>query len=342
MAITAGTVYVASYHTAVGNYSDTVGGFSAQVDSEDLHAPASGSSGGNGVYAYGGTQFPNQTYNATNYWVDVTFNTHFVDMAPPSVVSTVPVSNATGVSTSIAAITATFDRSVVASSIQFRLTGQNNQVVAGTVSYNDSNFTTTFQPSAALATGTTYTASISGARNQSGLAMTSTYVWSFTTVGQYSLFPSTATPATVTVQDPNAVELGMKFTSDVSGNVTGVRFYKGPSNTGTHVGNLWTASGQLLATVTFTNETASGWQQASFAQPVAIAAGTTYVISYHTNVGFYSVDGGYFNSPVDNAPLHGVGNGTSANGVYMYGGSQFPNQSYNASNYWVDVVFMPN
>jgi hypothetical protein len=335
VAITAGTVYVASYHTAAGNYSDTVSGFSAQLDNEDLHAPASGSSGGTGVYAYGGT---------TNYWVDVIFNTQNIDMVPPSVVSTVPVSNATGVSTSIAAVTATFDRSVVASSIQFTLTGPNNQAVAGTVSYNDSNFTTTFQPSAALATGTTYTASISGARSQSGNSMTSPYSWSFSTVRSCpcSLFPSTATPATVTAQDPNALELGMKFTSDVSGNVTGVRFYKGPSNTGTHIGNLWSSSGQLLATVTFTNETASGWQQASFAQPVAIAAGTTYVISYHTNVGFYSVDGGYFNSPVDNVPLHGVGNGTSANGVYMYGGSQFPNQSYNASNYWVDVVFMPN
>jgi len=344
VAITAGTVYVASYHTAVGNYSDTVGGFSAQLDNEDLHAPASGSSGGNGVYAYGGTQFPNQTYNATNYWVDVIFNTQNIDMAPPSVVSTVPVSNATGVSTSIAAVTATFDRSVVASSIQFTLTGPNNQAVAGTVSYNDSNFTTTFQPSAALATGTTYTASISGARSQAGFSMTSPYSWSFSTVRSCpcSLFPSTATPATVTAQDPNALELGMKFTSDVSGNVTGVRFYKGPSNTGTHIGNLWSSSGQLLATVTFTNETAGGWQQASFAQPVAIAAGTTYVISYHTNVGFYSFDGGYFNSPVDNVPLHGVGNGTSANGVYKYGGSQFPTQSYNASNYWVDVVFMPN
>ena len=43
--------------------------------------------------------------------------------------------------------------------------------------------------------------------------------------------------------------------------ITGVRFYKAAANTGTHIGNLWTASGTLLATGTFTGETAIGWQQ---------------------------------------------------------------------------------
>ena len=50
----------------------------------------------------------------------------------------------------------------------------------------------------------------------------------------------------------------------------GIRFYKAAANTGTHIGNLWTASGQLLASATFTNETASGWQQVNFASPVPI------------------------------------------------------------------------
>jgi len=33
-------------------------------------------------------------------------------------------------------------------------------------------------------------------------------------------------------------------------------------------GNLWTTSGTLLATATFSNETASGWQEVTFATPV--------------------------------------------------------------------------
>jgi Ca2+-binding RTX toxin-like protein len=39
-----------------------------------LSAPSSGEVGGNGIYAYGASlQFPNQTYQAANYWVDLVF-----------------------------------------------------------------------------------------------------------------------------------------------------------------------------------------------------------------------------------------------------------------------------
>ena len=61
----------------------------------------------------------------------------------------------------------------------------------------------------------------------------------------------------------------MKFRSDVTGYVTGVRFYKGSQNTGTHTGELWSSTGQLLATATFSSESASGWQQLNFANPVS-------------------------------------------------------------------------
>src|SRR4029450_483759 len=90
-----------------------------------------------------------------------------------------------------------------------------------------------------------------------------------------------STPANPSINDPNAVELGVKFTSDVSGFITGIRFYKGAGNTGTHVGSLWTSGGQQLPTATFSNESASGWQQVDFASPVPVAANTVYVASYH-------------------------------------------------------------
>ena len=72
---------------------------------------------------------------------------------------------------------------------------------------------------------------------------------------------SRATPTNVTENDPNAVDLGVKFQASTNGTIIGIRFYKGPQNTGTHTGDLWTTSGTLLASATFTNETASGWQQ---------------------------------------------------------------------------------
>ena len=83
-----------------------------------------------------------------------------------------------------------------------------------------------------------------------------------------SLFNTGDTPAIVTVNDPNSVELGVKFQASTTGTITGIRFYKGPQNTGTHVADLWSATGTLLATATFTNETASGWQQVNLSTPV--------------------------------------------------------------------------
>ncbi|HEX2698692.1 MAG TPA: N,N-dimethylformamidase beta subunit family domain-containing protein, partial [Acidimicrobiales bacterium] len=154
-----------------------------------------------------------------------------------------------------------------------------------------------------------------------------------------SLFATSAVPTVTSSSEAAALELGVKFSSDVNGSVTGVRFYKGTGNTGTHTGTLWTSGGTRLATATFTAETGSGWQQVTFPSPVAISAGATYVASYYTPSGRYAVDGNYFAVAVDSPPLHAVkSTANSGNGVYFYGAG-FPYQSYNASNYWVDVVF---
>jgi hypothetical protein len=148
------------------------------------------------------------------------------------------------------------------------------------------------------------------------------------------------TPATIDSNDTLGNELGVKFTSDVTGSVTGIRFYKAAANTGTHVGSLWTASGTLLASATFANESASGWQTVQFSSPVAIAPGTTYVAGYFDPNGHYSYSGAAFTSPFDNAPLHAISTNVSGNGVFGYTATPaFPTSTFNAANYWVDVLF---
>ena len=134
----------------------------------------------------------------------------------------------------------------------------------------------------------------------------------------------------------------MKFQSDVAGTITGISFYKGSQNTGTHDAHLWTASGTLLASATFTNETNSGWQTVALDNPVQIDAGTTYVVSYHTD-GNYSATGDFFASSLTNGHLTGLSDALAGgNGLYAYGDSGlFPSNSYNKSNYYVDVVFRP-
>ena len=111
----------------------------------------------------------------------------------------------------------------------------------------------------------------------------------------------------------------------------GIRFYKAAANTGTHIGSLWTADGQRLAQVTFTGETASGWQQANFSTPVEVQPNTTYVASYYAPNGRFAATADYFHRApapgphggaiVDSAPLHalrstGITTTTTTNGVY--------------------------
>jgi Domain of unknown function (DUF4082) len=164
------------------------------------------------------------------------------------------------------------------------------------------------------------TPQISGVeRNRGGAALT--------------MFSASSTPSQTNVDAGYDFELGMIFFADSAGTANGVHFYKGDADTGTHTGHLWTASGTLLATVTFSGETASGWQYMAFSSPVSLNAGTRYVVSYHTTTGF-SLDQNYFTSQVDNPPLHVPAGG----GVYG-AGSTFPSQVYADSNYWVDVDY---
>jgi hypothetical protein len=155
------------------------------------------------------------------------------------------------------------------------------------------------------------------------------------------LWSTTAVPQTPWINQPQAVEIGVKFIPAVDGYITGLRFYKGTGNTGSHTGHLWTITGQQLAEAAFTNETASGWQTVYFSTPVAVTANTTYVASYFSRQGNFAVNRNYFNRTYTNYPLTAPSNNDSGgNGVYFYGpNGGFPNQSHQASNYWIDVLF---
>src|SRR5262249_16198017 len=162
-----------------------------------------------------------------------------------AVALTSPTSGATNASVT-APVQASFNKNVVLSSIQFTLAGPNGAGVPGTLGYNPTTYTASFATRGPLSMGTAYTTTVTGATDTTGNTMTAPYSWSFTTMScPCTLFPANATPATASVNDPAAVELGVKFRADLSGYVNGVRFYKGSGNTGTHVGNLWTSGGTL-------------------------------------------------------------------------------------------------
>jgi hypothetical protein len=340
IAVTANTTYIASYYAPNGRYAADDNTFAdAGVDNAPLHALRNGVDGGNGVYRYGsGGGFPTNTWLSANYWVDVVFTDNGVDTTPPSVSATNPASGATGVPATTT-VSATFSEALQAGSAALAVGG-----VTGTSAYDAAARTLTFTPSAALAASTSYTATVSGARDAAGNTMTP-YSWSFTTAAPNGACPCTiwaptATPATAAVADNSAVEVGVRFRSSTAGFITGLKFYKGAGNTGTHTGGLWTSTGTRLSTVTFTGESATGWQTATLPGPVAVTANTTYVASYHTDTGFYSATANGLATAVSRGPLTALANAANnGNGLYRYGASAFPNSTYQATNYWVDVVF---
>ncbi|TBF23778.1 DUF4082 domain-containing protein, partial (plasmid) [Rhizobium leguminosarum] len=161
----------------------------------------------------------------------------------------------------------------------------------------------------------------------------------------YSLFNASSTPAQTNLNDGQQLEVGVKFQSNVVGDVTAIKFYRSANDNGQNVVDLWTTTGTKLATATFTNTTASGWQTVNFTTPVTIAANTTYIASYHTTGAYVATDG-FFTNGVSNGPLSALSSAAAGgNGVYAYGGSAttglFPTSTFDSANYYADVVFRP-
>lgn len=345
--VKANTTYVASYFAPNGGYSYDTTFAANSAGLAPLTALQTGTDGGNGVYHYGATSaFPSTASSGSNYWVDAVLDTTTASTVPPALSSTSPQSAATGVPIT-APVKATFSEGIDSDTLVFTVKDSNGSSVPGTKAMTAAN-SATFTPSTELALNTTYTASVQAA-DLWGNAMAGPATWSFTTSPTpptvncpCTLWPSSTVPTTANeTGDANSLELGTRFQSAVNGYITGITFYKGPGNTGTHSGSLWSATGTLLATGTFGSETTSGWQQLHFATPVAITAGTTYVASYHAPNGNYSVDGGYFTGAHQSYPLVAPADGSGgSNGLYAYGiNSAFPTGTYGSVNYWVGPIF---
>jgi hypothetical protein len=199
-------------------------------------------------------------------------------------------------------------------------------------------------PSAALASATSYTATLTtGIKSATGVAMSSPVSFSFTTATCPCSLLTGLTPAATQLptQDgrsgagPWSYEMGMKIQVSSPVSLTAIRFYKDSAETGTHIGRLWNASGTQLAQTTFAGETAAGWQQQALSSPVALTPGQVYVVSVGINANFVMTASGLATQRTS-GPLSSVADG--ANGVFGSAAGVFPTGSWNSSNYFIDAV----
>jgi hypothetical protein len=268
---------------------------------------------------------------------------------PPTVTAVNPAAGASNVPLSTA-VSATFSEPLDPATVNtstFEL-HDGSGLLQATVNWNAATNTAVLQPAPALAYATAYTASIKGGtggvKDLAGDPLAADFSWTFTTSdsapsGPVSIWNGTGTPTEDAHRDGQAIETGVKFRSDLPGYITAIRFYKGASQTGAHTGSLWTSTGMLLATATFA-ETPSGWQEGLLDTPVAIDANTTYVASVYSVDGYYAFTDNYFAQAVVNYPLRALADGEDGgNGAYSYPGPGFPEQYFEKSNYWVDVVY---
>jgi Domain of unknown function (DUF4082) len=136
----------------------------------------------------------------------------------------------------------------------------------------------------------------------------------------------------------------VKFWSSQAGTISAIRFYRGATSPSGYVARLYSADGtMLLGSVALATESGSvpGWQTAVFPAPISISANTSYVAAYYTPNGKYADDYYGLNNGITNGPLNVPASATvGGNGVYYYG-LGFPTSTWEASNYYVDVLFTP-
>ncbi len=162
-----------------------------------------------------------------------------------------------------------------------------------------------------------------------------------TTGGEETIWGSRST--TKFAGDDQAWDLGLIFTPTTDGQVTGVRVYGAPEETGAHTARLWRNSdGALLSGPHTFTYSGIGWHDFSLPTPVSLSANQTYTVTVSTGedaAGWYTVEA--------QDPDMGTGGDNGLHiayppnaAVYSETIGERPTQSWQQSNYLRDVIFV--
>ena len=330
--VQANTTYTVSVNIGL-YYPFTLSGLATQITNGNIQSVADGN---NGVYGTSGS-FPTFSYQSSNYFRDVVFVPNAGGPGAATQLSITPASASVAAGEAI-----TYSATV--------LDAQGATVTSATnpVTFASSVVSGTFAPAATVTpvngvATATFTPSASGttaiSANSAGLtgATANLTVSSLPGGSGQSLF-TVQTPVNDNLTDGVPYELGMKFRVTRAGQIAAIRYWKSSNDTGTHVGRIWSANGTLLASTTFTSESASGWQEQALSSPLSIQANTTYVVSVNIG-GYYPYTASGLATSIVNGDIQSIADGN--NGVFGAAGT-FPSGSYNNSNYFRDIIFVPD
>ncbi|MET0760157.1 MAG: Ig-like domain-containing protein [Flavobacterium sp.] len=248
----------------------------------------------------------------------------------PKVISTDPISNATGVNID-KTITATFDMPMdplTINNITFTLK-QGTTLISGVVTYLGS--TASFNPANDLLPNTTYTATITtGAKNLAGVSLANNYVWNFSTsqsittidLGDASVFGAFGGNAGITNQGLfTVINNGSIATTAASTLVTGFRdgttgdvYTVTPLNDGLVSGRIYTAppfpgnaTSEAIATQGLIDANIAYNSISPASKPGGIDPGAGELGGLTLPPGIYKSDSGTFNISNGNLTLDAQG-----------------------------------
>ena len=131
------------------------------------------------------------------------------------------------------------------------------------------------------------------------------------------------------------------FWADVNGQITQVRVYTNAMEGGNHNVRIWRVKDSTLVAGPYTWNISSGtvgWKAFTLPAPLAIAANTAYIVAVtNSSDGYYAEQVHGFDAPIVNGHLHTY----VGSGVYTDTLGMMPTLTWENTNYFRDVVFVP-
>jgi len=136
-------------------------------------------------------------------------------------------------------------------------------------------------------------------------------------------------------------ELGTKFWTDTNGKITQARIYTNAIEGGVHSVSIWRVRDSALLAGPYTWNIASGtsgWRAFTLPTPLVITANTDYIVTVsNSNDHYYAAQDLGFDTPIVNGHLHTY----TGSGVYTDILGTMPTLTWQNSNYFRDIVFIP-